>query len=168
MRLQGLGSAVMPQPRPRVRFRRSDRALAGAALPLAILVLVPVVLVAGLVAAVPSKGGSAPSSGGVSGTSVSISVRVVCVPTAGSVSILVPCPSGVGWHFSATTTGGIPPYVYLWSFGDGSAPAVGQSVDHIFPNHTVSGCQLYTVTVWVLDPAGAGSNTTALRGCTPV
>jgi hypothetical protein len=131
-------------------------------------VLVPIVLLAGLVAAVPSKGGAATSSGGISGTSVSIADRIVCLPAAGPLSVLEPCLYGVAWRFSAAATGGIPPYVYLWTFGDGSVPAIGQTVDHTFPSHTVSECQLYTVTVVAIDLAGTGSNTTAVRGCAPV
>jgi hypothetical protein len=150
------------QVRPQARFRRSDRALAGAVLPLAVLVLAPIVLVAGLIAAVPSKGGSAPSSGGFSGTSVTISERRDCGPVAPppAPEDLV-CPLSVTWHFSAVATGGIPPYDYLWSFGDGSGPGYGQSLDHTFP----AGCEVYTVTVVAIDLAGAGSNSTAVRAC---
>jgi hypothetical protein len=139
-------------------------------LPLALLVLVPIVLVAGLVAAVPSKGGSAPYSGGFSGTSVSISARIACLPSPGPLSVLSACLYGIAWHFSATATGGIPPYAYLWSFGDGSGPGFGQSVTHTFPTPNQlfpGGCVRYTVTVWALGVASTASNTTAIGGCVP-
>jgi hypothetical protein len=71
------------------------------------------------------------------------------------------CPVVLTWHFSAVATGGIPPYVYLWSFGDGSSPGYGQSLDHTFP----AGCGFYTVTVWAMGVAGAGSNATIVRAC---
>jgi hypothetical protein len=71
------------------------------------------------------------------------------------------CPVVLTWHFSAVATGGIPPYVYLWGFGDGSAPAFGQSLDHTFP----AGCEFYTVTVVAIDLAGTGSNSTTVRAC---
>jgi PKD repeat protein len=125
-------------------------------------VLVPIVLVAGLVATVPSKGGSAPSSGLTSAISVTISDRIVCAPAAGPVSVLYSCPTGLAWRFSAAATGGVPPYVFLWSFGDGSLPASGQTVVHTFPD-----CDLHTVTVVAIDLAGAGSNSTIVRGCAP-
>jgi len=160
MRLQGLRSGVTPQPRPRVRSLRSNRALAAPVLPLAVLVLVPIVLLAGLVAAVPSKGGAAPHSGGVSGTSVEITRRLMCLPVADLASGSTVCTAGSSWQFAASATGGLPPYVYLWSFGDGSGPGYGQTVDHVFP-----GCGPYAVTVVVIDLAGTGSNITTVRNC---
>jgi PKD repeat protein len=123
-------------------------------------VLVPIVLLAGLVAAVPSKGGSAPSSGGVSGTSVEIARRLMCLPVADLASGSTACTAGATWQFAASATGGISPYVYLWSFGDGSGPGYGQTVDHVFP-----GCGPYLVTVVAIGLAGTGSNSTSVRNC---
>jgi hypothetical protein len=123
-------------------------------------VLVPIVLLAGLLAAVPSKGGSAPSSGVISGTSVEVTRHPLCLPVADLGSGSTACGVGITWILAVSATGGTPPYVYLWSFGDGSAPAFGQSVEHIFP-----GCGPYTVTVWAMGVAGAGSNTTTVWNC---
>jgi PKD repeat protein len=50
--------------------------------------------------------------------------------------------------FSAQAGGGVAPYSFLWRFGDGSSPASGSSVQHLF---LLAGN--YSVTVTVLDAA---------------
>lgn len=49
---------------------------------------------------------------------------------------------------SATATGGVPPYTYVWSFGDGST-AEGQTVQHTFASPGT-----YPVSVSVTDSVG--------------
>jgi PKD repeat protein len=38
-------------------------------------------------------------------------------------------------HFFGNATGGVPPYAFAWSFGDGSNTSVGQNVTHVFLTH---------------------------------
>lgn len=53
------------------------------------------------------------------------------------------------------------PYVFLWNFGDGSVPGLGQMLTPTFPN-----CNPYTVMVVVLDEMGTGSNSATAYPCT--
>jgi PKD repeat protein len=54
---------------------------------------------------------------------------------------------------SVNATGGVPPYVYAWSFGDGSPAATGGLAVHSFP-----GPGTYTVTVTATDHRGREAN----------
>jgi len=164
---------VKPRSRPRIQLRVSNRAIAGVALPLAVVVLVPVVLVAGLIVGIPKSGGSPPTSGTPSRSFVSIyftpclgvsapgifALRSAAV--AGNVP-LTTCkllPSGT-LYFWAIVTGGASPLVYFWDFGDASGPGFGQSLYHTYP-----ACGHYVVTVEALTPTGALSNSTGLWSC---
>lgn len=60
----------------------------------------------------------------------------------------------------AEVSGGAPPYVYVWSFGDGSSPGFGQSLEHTFP-----GCGFFSVAVVVVGWMGAASNSTSVGLC---
>jgi hypothetical protein len=74
---------------------------------------------------------------------------IVTTTTNGSVPLDV--------SFAGSATGGWPPYVFLWSFGDGSPTASGSSASHTFSwvatfvvNLTVSDTNSQTATVSVL------------------
>jgi PKD repeat protein len=56
--------------------------------------------------------------------------------------------SGRSISFSTHVTGGTPPYMFEWRFGDGTDSAAGA------PSHTYSSIGSFTVTVWVNDSGG--------------
>jgi PKD repeat protein len=56
--------------------------------------------------------------------------------------------TGITVTFTATVTGGTPPYTYRWDFGDG-----GQSIAPN-PTHTYAANGTYTVSVTVTDARG--------------
>ncbi len=60
--------------------------------------------------------------------------------------------------FSASTGGGVPPYVYSWSFGDG-ATATGPT-----PTHVYSSIGYYKVTLTTMDSAGNTRTTEQILG----
>jgi len=145
--------------RSHVRFRHARSGAIGALIPFAALVIVPAAVVAGLAVAVHPGGTSAQGTGGGSGISVAIRWSA-CLAFFETVSA-IPCagqPHTLG--FTAVVTGGAPPYFFLWNFGDGSAPALGQIVHHTFPL-----CSSYMVAVMVLSQSGAASNSTTVTGC---
>jgi hypothetical protein len=146
--------------RPRTRFRPARRGIVGATIPLVALVLIPSAMVAGLVLGSPPTGGSGPTSGVTSGVSVSITALPACllVPS-GVVHDLCLAPPGT-LRLAAVVSGGAPPYVYVWSFGDGTSPGVGQTLLHTFP-----GCGAYVVGVVVFSAAGTGSDSTTVHAC---
>lgn len=51
--------------------------------------------------------------------------------------------------FTATVSGGAPPLIYSWDFGDGSSPSTEQN-----PSHTYQGEGVFSVVLVVLDAAG--------------
>jgi hypothetical protein len=53
--------------------------------------------------------------------------------------------------FTATASGGTPPYTYSWNFGDGTPIASGISTTHIYPAGT------YTIALTVTDASSAMS-----------
>lgn len=67
------------------------------------------------------------------------SVSVLAEPTEGDIPLLV--------MFSATASGGIPPYSFLWTFGDGGRSTVPS------PSHTYSTSGTFTASVTVTDAA---------------
>ncbi len=86
-----------------------------------------------------------------------------------SFSIFPPPVSAVTWlpanpaagdqvQFSVSTAGGIPPYTYRWSFGDGTQ-ATGQS-----PTHAYSSNSFYNLTLTSMDSAGNSRSTQQLLG----
>jgi len=63
--------------------------------------------------------------------------------------------------FSATVTGGLAPYIYAWTFGDGGT-------DYIFsPSHTYKQAGTYTVTLVVSDSHGNQKTATTTVTVTP-
>lgn len=58
--------------------------------------------------------------------------------------------------FSASASGGTPPYTYDWNFGDGSPHASGAT-----PSHTFTTAGSFTVTVTVTDAVAATATATA-------
>src|SRR6266566_127773 len=64
--------------------------------------------------------------------------------------------------FTATASGGTPPYAYSWSFGDG-ATGTGLTT-----SHTYSSSGSYTVTLTVTDSAGGSAKSTQTIQVSPV
>src|SRR6266699_2422140 len=64
--------------------------------------------------------------------------------------------------FTATASGGTPPYTYSWSFGDG-ATGTGLTT-----SHTYSSSGSYTVTLTVTDSAGGSAKSTQTIQVSPV
>ena len=64
--------------------------------------------------------------------------------------------------FTATASGGTPPYAYSWSFGDG-ATGTGLTT-----SHTYSSSGSYTVTLTVTDSAGGSAKSTQAIQVSPV
>lgn len=142
------------------RFRRAGVGAVGTIVSVAALVLIPTAVVAGLAVTVHPSGSSVPATG----ASAAVSVRILATPC-----VLEPVPGAspvvcvaqyLTVHFIAVVTGGAPPYVYLWSFGDGSLPGFGNPVNHTYP-----ACGSYAVGVGVVSSAGLVSNGTTVSSC---
>ena len=145
--------------RPGVRLRHASLGATATVIPLAALVLIPTVLVAGLLVGIPPSGGSLPGISG--GGGISVTIRASICLNVNPIRPGVFCDQEpLTLVLGAQATGGGSPYTFLWSFGDGSPPAIGQVLDHTFPD-----CRDYTVTVVALDQMGMGSNSTALTAC---
>src|SRR3989441_5820892 len=73
------------------------------------------------------------------------------------VSISGPTTGTVGTpvSFTATGSGGIPPYTFLWSFGDGTANVAGGVANPNSQSHIYSVKGSYTVNVTITDAGGA-------------
>jgi outer membrane protein assembly factor BamB len=71
---------------------------------------------------------------------------------------------GVPLQFHCTVLGGIPPYTYLWSFGDGDTSSLQN------PTHIYTQSRVYNVTLQATDSEGNSSSdsTTALISAPPV
>lgn len=78
----------------------------------------------------------------------SISVTVSAVPTLSVVSTGASINSGAApliVNFDPTVTGGLTPYTYAWTFGDGGSSTIAS------PSHTYTSAGTYTVTLIVTD-----------------
>lgn len=73
-------------------------------------------------------------------TTHALSITATASPTTGQVPVPV--------TFTSTPTGGVPPYTYAWTFGDG-ATSTSQN-----PSHTYAAAGTYTADVRVMDSAG--------------
>jgi PKD repeat protein len=65
-------------------------------------------------------------------------------------------------YFSASPSGGTPPYSYAWDFGDGVSSALEN------PSHTYQSAGSYTATVTVTDSAGKTAQASVPVGATSV
>lgn len=84
---------------------------------------------------------------------------VISPPPVSSVTISPPNPgAGDSVTFSAQVAGGVPPYSYEWSFGDG-AIATGESTIHVY-----SSIGYYKVTLNTTDSAGNSRESSQLLG----
>jgi len=79
--------------------------------------------------------------------STSISLTVTIAPLAASFTVSNPVTSGRVASFTASASGGSPPYSFSWAFGDGGS-ATGSSA-----THTYSTGGSYTVTLTTQDSA---------------
>ena len=89
----------------------------------------------------------------VSLTPSTVSVTASANPTSGAAPLIV--------NFTANASGGLPPYSFLWDFGDGS-PASNQQN----PSHTYQSPGTYTASVTVTDSAGNTDSATVLINVT--
>ncbi len=155
----------MPLPPRSRRFAaRRDRAVAPPLLPLAVLVIVPAVIAAGLLVGIPPSSGSTSNYRGAGSVSVSI---LFFHPGECIVPPPPPLFEGafLGTSCLSVTTfamvhGGVPPYNFAWNFGDGTGPVFGQSA-----NHTYGHCGVYDVTAQVFSFQGVASNSTTVFVC---
>jgi hypothetical protein len=67
------------------------------------------------------------------------------------------CPGPAIAHYYGNATGGVPPYTYNWTFGDGSPAGSGQYITHTYK--FMGG---YNVTLWVNDSHGVSGSQTKL------
>jgi PKD repeat protein len=79
---------------------------------------------------------------------VNLVVRVLPQPFTADFTIDGTSVAGVSLNFTATASGGTPPYLFAWMFGDGNS-GTGSGATHIY---TVKGS--YTVTLNVTDANG--------------
>ena len=146
---------------PRSRFRHSSLGVAGVGIALVALVLVPCATVAGLMVGMP-PGTGRPSAPGIgAGSSVTITTHLVCETYILAVGAPICALEPYTLWFAATLNGGANASLYVWTFGDGTLPAFGQSLEHIFP-----GCGEYTVSVVALGGGGGTvANSTTVYPC---
>jgi PKD repeat protein len=86
-----------------------------------------------------------------------VTVTVVAGPSASASATPTPVDTGILVSFTGSATGGAPPYVFAWNFGDGSH-TTGQDVTHAY-----SAPGTYTAKVWANDSlSGSGSKTVTI------
>lgn len=68
--------------------------------------------------------------------------------------------AGIAIAFSASASGGVPPYTFAWAFGDGATGA-GAAVDHAYAR-----AENFTANVTVRDAAGDSTSTSVLVNVT--
>ena len=78
-----------------------------------------------------------------------------------SIACLDPCVAPPHTlDFTAVVSGGASSFLVAWEFGDGSAPALGPSVEHTFP-----ACGIYAISVVVTNGAATASNSMTVSSC---
>lgn len=95
---------------------------------------------------------------------VSVEVATGAAPigvniSVGSVFTATCSPTSITAYFYGNATGGVPPYVFTWSFGDGSPTEVGQNTSHAY---RIDG--FYNVTLWATDAHGGNGTRTERVG----
>jgi PKD repeat protein len=78
-----------------------------------------------------------------------LSAAIACDPGSGQKPLLV--------SFTSTVTGGVPPYTYLWTFGDGSTSIAAN------PGHRYTSADTFTVTLQVSDSTQTTASSNTLR-----
>ena len=87
-------------------------------------------------------GGAPTQADGVVTVTQTTSTTTTTAIPALTASGVAASPSGIGlasatlytFSLAAPPSGGVPPYTVSWEFGDGSAPAAGDTVTHRFPD----------------------------------
>ncbi len=82
-------------------------------------------------------------------------VTVVADPVVHLVASSAKPTMGLSDAFSAAVTGGVAPYEYTWSFGDGTPKST-----EVAPYHTFSVIGTYTVELWANDSFGRSAEAT--------
>lgn len=145
--------------RSQLRFHRARRGAVGTLVYLAALIVIPAAIVAGVAVGIHPSGGTTPVAPG--GPGISVTIRVSPCLNSAPIPLISCTTQPLTLLLYAEVIDVSAPYVFLWNFGDGSVPGLGQTLTHTFPN-----CNLYTVTVVVLDEMGTGSNSTTVYPCT--
>jgi PKD repeat protein len=98
------------------------------------------------------------SDGNGGGTTKRIGVDEVCVqPLGGALAASFGFTrSGGSVSFVPTVSGGVPPYTYAWTFGDGGVSSASA------PTHPYTSAGLYTVSVTVSDSLGTDITSTQI------
>lgn len=94
---------------------------------------------------------SAPSGPEPSSLHVNASYRLEASTLGGCTDALPSESLGL----NATATGGVPPYQFAWDFGDGSANATGNPVQHTFHNGGADWVDAENISLIVTDGSGA-------------
>ncbi len=92
-------------------------------------------------------------------TTLNITLTPPCVPVAGVTFSTTAAFYNHPVTLTAAITAGTPPITYTWTFGDGSPPAVGQTVQHTFPASSITLLLPYTVTVTARNACGVDAAT---------
>lgn len=98
------------------------------------------------------------SGGNGGGTTKRIGVDEICVqPLGGTLSASFAFTRGGGdVSFAPTVSGGVPPYTYAWTFGDGGVSSASA------PTHPYSTTGLFTIALTVTDSLGTQVTTTQI------
>jgi PKD repeat protein len=98
------------------------------------------------------------SNGNGGGTTKRIGVDEVCVqPLGGALAASFTFTrNGGNASFIPTVSGGVPPYTYAWTFGDGGVSSASA------PTHPYTSTGLYTVSVTVTDSLGTNVTSTQI------
>jgi PKD repeat protein len=103
-----------------------------------------------------------------SGNTAQALATITVTPTS-SLSVTLtssqdPTPAGTSIHFIASASGGVAPYAFAWTFGDGSYGSNNSS----WQGHVYSSAGLFVVTVYADDSGGLTGSATLYENVTPV